>query len=229
MLRIKILGLALVAVFMVGAIAASSAMATHQWLINGSPITSRVKVHSLGLLLLADTKALGGEVKIHCHGFDDGWVGPGNIDLILHISASLHGSLLGIELMIHCKFDKAGGCSEAKTPLLLALAVNLPWLTLIKLINGHVRDVIEKDPNANVSGNPGWKVACINILGSETVDECTLAEGHTGLANVAAGVEAIFDTESPNATCTQGGANSGEVRGPVTTFNPSGTEKLTFE
>lgn len=220
MLRIKILGLALVAVFMMGAVAASSAMAAHQWLINKSPIASRVKVHSLGLLLLEDS---GTGTKLHCHGANDGYVGPGNVDLVLAITKEL----LGTNDKIPCTFDKAGLCNSGKP--VTALALNLPWLTLITLIGGKVRDIIEKDPSASVSGNPGWKVTCTNILGGESIDECTLAEGNTALANSAAGVEAIFDAESPNANCTLGGAETGVVRGANTTFSPSGTEKLTFE
>jgi hypothetical protein len=222
MLRIKTLGLALVAVFMMGAVAASSAMATHQWLINGSPATSALKVHLLGLLLLADLKAIGGEVKIHCHGSADGTIGPSNLDLILAITKEL----LGTNDKITCSFDKKGACTSATAT---ALAVNLPWLTLIKLVGTEVRDVIEKDPNGGATGNPGWKVTCGTALG-EVTDECTLAEGNTGLKTVAGvGVEAIFDVKSPKANCSQGGAGTGEVSGPVTTYNPSTSELLSFE
>jgi hypothetical protein len=225
MLRIQLLGLALVAAFALSAVVASSAFAAHEWLIGGNPILTPVKVHSLGLLLLADTKATGGEVKIHCHGYDTGTVGPGPHDLIEKITTTL----LGSNERIHCQFDKKGACREnLAEDLLLALPLHLPWLTLIKLINGNVRDLIEKDGSG---GNPGWKVVCINILGGVSVDECTNEVNSVGLANVAAGVEAKFDGETLKANCSIGGANSGAVEGFDLIESPAGgaANKLSFQ
>src|ERR1700704_1680244 len=139
MLRIQMIGLAVMAALVMSAVAAGSASAAHEWLIGGASIAAPVKVHSLGLLLLADTKATGGEVKIHCHGFNTGTVGPGGHDLIEKITTTL----LGTNNKVHCVFDKAGGCKS--NSLLLALPVNLPWLTLLHLEGTEVRDLIEKD------------------------------------------------------------------------------------
>lgn len=227
MLRIQMIGLAIVAALVMSAVAAGSASAAHEWLIGGAAIAAPVKVHSLGLLLLADTKAPGGEVKIHCHGFDTGTVGPGAYGLIEKITTTL----LGTNERFHCKFDKAGACSEAKTPLLLALAVNLPWLTLLYLEGTEVRDLIEKDGGG---GNSGWKIACTNILGGESVDECTSAPNHVGIHTTISlpdGVELLFDKKTPKATCSVGGAGAGAVEGFDLIESPGAgaANKLTFD
>jgi hypothetical protein len=222
MLRIQMIGLALVAALFMSAVAAGSASAAHEWLINGASLGAPVKVHSLGLLLLEDSTAPGGAVKIHCHGFDAGTVGPGALDLVTSITREL----LGTNDKIPCTFDKAGLCKSNVTPL--ALAVNLPWHTEITLINGKVRDMIMSDGN----GNPGWLVLCTNIIGGESHDICTRSLISTALANVAGGVQATFDAESGNADCS---LNGGELRkevsrvtGTTLTESPSAGEPLTF-
>src|SRR5262245_37550995 len=223
MLRIQTMGLTIVAAVALSGVAAPSASAAHEWLINGKPIASAVRVHASSLMLYDDTKSVGGEIKVHCHRFMAAKVGPGASGLIENITAEL----LGTKNRIHCAFDKAGGCKS--NSLLLYLPLNLPWLTLVTLINGHVRDVIEQDPNGGATGNPGWKTVCTNVLGGETVDECTAASPSTGLANVAAGVEAKFDAETPQANCSQGGSGAGLVTGFIFFESPSSGETLTFQ
>ena len=49
MLRIQMIGLALVAALAMSAVAASSASAAHLWLIGGKLVASPVKIHSQGL------------------------------------------------------------------------------------------------------------------------------------------------------------------------------------
>jgi hypothetical protein len=229
MLRIHAIGLAVMAMLVMGAIGALTASAEehgkHVWAINGTPITAAIKLHSLGLLLLTDKKVpFLGETTVHCHGYDDGYVFPRGLDLVLHIANSLLNALLGIGLRIHCNPVK-GGCES--TGLTLALALHLPWLTLLVLHGTEVRDLIERDPNGP-GGNPGWAVTCKTVIGTVT-DECTAELGSTGLHNVAGGVEALFEALSPKADCSQGGAGAGEVTGSVLNENPSSTETLTFQ
>jgi hypothetical protein len=215
------IGFALVAAVFMSAVAVSSASAEHQWLVGGNPISSAIKVHSLGLLLLTDTKATGGEIKVHCKGLDDGTVGPGGLDLILAITTEL---LKGSD-KIPCTFDKQGACNSSPAPT--ALALHLPWRTLIVLINGEVRDLLLGDGN----GAPAWMVSCSTLLG-EMTDTCEEEAGHMAaplLANVAEGVKATFDeTGSPPAKCSMGGAETGIVRGSIELLSP-GTEALTFD
>jgi len=218
MLRIQMIGLALVAAVVMSAIAAGSASAAHEWLINGAAITVAKKTHSKALVLLEDS---GSGTAVHCKGFDAGTVGPGGKDLVESVTAEL----LGTNDKIPCTFDKTGTCESGTAPT--ALAIHLPWKTELELINGKVRDLILADGN----GAPGWAVTCKTFLGSttDTCEEEAGKPGSTALANVTEGVLATFDKETPAAKCSIGGAGSGHVSGTDLTESPSGTEKLTFD
>jgi hypothetical protein len=229
MLRMQIIGLALVSALVMSALAVGSASATvlpHEWLIGGKLLASPVKVHSRGLLLLTDHNPTGGETVVHCFGFNSGTVGPHALDSIETITAEL----LGTNKKITCAFDpgKNGGCETGTAPT--AEAVNLSWHTELYLVGTEVRDMI----TSGGAGNPGWAVTCKTILGNMT-DTCTAALGSTKVENVAAGVLALFDANSQNADCKLGGGalrvGQGLVRGDVTIESPGGGagEKLTFE
>jgi hypothetical protein len=217
MLRIQMIGLAIMAALAMSAVAASSASAAHLWLIGGKLVASEVKIHSLGLLLLTDHTAPLGAVQIHCHGFDAGTVGPHALDLVTSVTTTL----LGTNDKITCTYDKQGGCESSPAPL--ALAVNLPWHTELYLVGTEVRDMIV----SSGAGSPGWKVTCKTFLGTVT-DECTVPLGSTGLVNeptATMGVLAIFDANSQNADCKLGAGELrkevGLVRGSVLLESPS--------
>jgi hypothetical protein len=214
----QIIGLALVSALIISAVAVASASAAHEWLINGAAITSAKLVHSKALVLLEDSKAIGGAVQVHCKGFNEGTVGPGALDLVKSVTAEL----LGTNDKIPCEFDpgKKGLCGATPTPT--ALAIHLPWHTLIVLIGPVVRDLILADGN----GAPGWSVTC--SAATDTCEEEAGAMGTTALTNVSGGVLATFDSETLPAKCSLGGAKSGQVRGTNLTENPSATEILTF-
>jgi len=220
MKRIYIIGLCLMAMFAMSAMAAGSASA-HEWLIGGSPIATATTIHSLALILLEDEKATGGAVEVHCHAFDSGTVGPGALDLVLTVTTEL---LKGSD-KIPCTYDKQGQCSGTPT----ALAVHLPWHTSIVEIGTEVRDLIL----SNGSGAPGWSVTCNTILG-ETTDTCEEEAGKMGttaLSNVSEGVLATFDSKTLPAKCSIGGKEAGHVKGTDLNFSPGtgASEKLTFD
>jgi hypothetical protein len=230
MLRIQMIGLAIVAVLAMGAVAAGSASAAeelpHEWLLNGLLIAAPVKIHSLFLVLLTDHNPPGGEVVVHCKGFNDGTVGPHELDLVLAVTTEL---LKGSD-KIPCTFDKQGACESGTVPL--ALALNLPWHTELTLFPGsEVRDMIMGDGN----GNPGWSVTCKTILGTIT-DDCTAPLGSTRVENIAGGgVLALFDkisNEKNPADCKVGGEAvrkaAGLVSGDITLHSPSATLPLSF-
>jgi hypothetical protein len=227
MLRMQIIGLALVAALVMSAVAVGSASATvlpHEWLINGTLIGSPVKIHSQGLLVLTDDTAPGGATSVHCHGFNAGTVGPHALDLISSITKELLGTLDKIP----CNYIKQGACESSPVPL--ALAVNLPWHTELTLFGSEVRDMIMKDVEG---GNPGWSVTCKTLLGTVT-DTCTSALNSTRVENVSNGVLALFDaTSNANpAECkvgAEGARKAGLVSGAVLIESPSSTQKLTFE
>lgn len=211
MLRIRIIGLAIMAVFAMTAVAASSASA-HEWLIGGKPITAAKTIMSHGTLLLEDSEATGGAVAVNCPGFDTGTVGPGALDVITKVSSTE----LGATNDINCTFEKAGLCESSTTPT--ALAINLPWMTEIYTAsNGEIRDMITADG----AGSPGWKVTCKAPILGTTSDECTVALGSTALANVTGGVDATFEKESQKAKCSKGGKESGIVKGIDFLLSPS--------
>lgn len=222
MLRIQIIGLALVAACVMSAASVASASA-HEWLIGGASIVSPVTVHTLGLLLLTDDSAPLGATEVHCHGSETGTVGPGALDLIKSITAEL----LGTNDLIPCNLVKAGGCKSGT--IAKALALNLPWHTELYLDgSGHLRDMITSDGN----GEPGWDVTCENIIGGKTTDACNAPLGSTGLlTNISGGVTTEFEGESQKANCKVGSetlrTGVGLVKGLVTLFSPSAGEPLT--
>ncbi|HEY5287010.1 MAG TPA: hypothetical protein VIJ50_07890 [Solirubrobacteraceae bacterium] len=79
MKRIKILGLAIVAVCVLGSIAVASASATPGWLVGGLKMESSLLVESEGAILLEDM-TLG--VDVTCSYKFIGTVGPGSKDLL---------------------------------------------------------------------------------------------------------------------------------------------------
>ena len=230
MLRIQLIGLALVSAIAMSAVAAGSASAETvlhlQWLLYHSQsgihllLAEPVRGHALGLLLLEDSKILGGPVRIHCHGFATGTVGPHGLDLVEKITLEV----LGTHNEILCSFDKNGLC-EAGTPP-TAEAVHLPWLTELVLGNGgrEVRDLALPDPNGP-GGALGWKVNC-KVGGATVTDECLEEAGHPGsvfMENRLNGVLGTSDKLSPRASCSMGGTGSGTVEGTGLTENPSPT------
>ena len=216
MLRIQMIGLAIVAALFMSAVAAGSAFAAHEWLLGGASIGSATKVHSLGLLLVIDHTAPLGETVIHCHRYDAGTVGPGAADLV----ESITKELLGTNDVIECTLVKAGGCKAGT--IAKALAIHLPWKTELYLEGAELRDMTTADGN----GEPGWAVTCTNILGGSTTDTCTTALGSVGVQDVAAGVETTFDAKTPFANCKVGSETirngAGLVRGSVLQENPAG-------
>ena len=230
MLRIQLMGLALVSAVAMSAVAAGSASAETvlhlQWLLLHSQsgihllLDEPIRVHSLGLLLLEDSKALGGAIRIHCHGSATGTVGPHGLDLIEKITLEL----LGTKNEVLCLFDKNGLCESGAMPT--AEAVHLPWLTELVTAreDKEVRDLILPDP-AGPGGLPGWKVNC-HVGGSAVSDECLQEEGRARsilMENTEKGVLGEFDELTPRAMCSIGGAEAGKVIGTVLTENPSPT------
>jgi hypothetical protein len=215
MLRIQMIGLAIMAALAMSAVAAGSASAALEWLINGAPITKAKTVESLGTLQLEDHSLLSGNTKVECKGKDEGTVGPGGVDLISKITG--HAG----ELTVTCTFINTGNCNASPAPL--AMAVNLPWKTLLLTeANGEIRDTVESDGN----GEPGWEVKC-TVGSTVTTDTCT-GTTSTGMDNVlGVGVDALFDAKSAHAKCSIGGTGAGVVTGTDVIKNPSPTELLT--
>jgi hypothetical protein len=215
MRKIQIVGLALVAVFALSAVAASSAFA-HEWLFNGQPITGTEKTvlsESTALnLLLEDMKGgvFGEAVDVLCSGLDEGKVGPGAADLVTTIT-----DLAGKVPPVSCE-TMSGTCPEP-----LASPDFLPWHTELFLnAKEEFRDLV----GPGTGGEPGWNVTCKGIFGEPIEDLCT---GHTNVLveNAAENdVIATFDAVSMEepANCGRGGAKEGLVEGSILFMSDEG-------
>jgi len=225
MLRVQILGLALVSALMMSVVAAGSASAEtelHQWLINHKLLASPVTVHRLSLLLLEDTHT---GVRVHCHWFATGTVGPHGLALIKSITLEL----LGSKDLVLCLYDKVPNltCKENEMPDVLA--INLPWHTQLILKGAEVRDLLL----GHGSGRPGWKLTCKNVLGGTSTDTCEEEEGRPVSLSMknetnGSGVRGTWDANNPRVKCSEGGGEpaTGIVEGTVLTESPSSKEHL---
>jgi hypothetical protein len=235
--NIKIAGLCLASMLVMGMALAGNAAAALLWLVclEGSGLTkyesstclkaaSGGKWQSVGVtkevtvkllvisILLADTKVpILGEVIANCP--DIGSRGEGVI------KANGEGEIRVAEYTAagakECK-DEKGNCPEFTA----VKAVGLPWKTKIFVgTNG--------EPLTKIEGKEiGWEVKC-NILGGIT-DTCTSPAGEeeqVKLVNLKSATEllvaALFE-ENIKATCTQGGAKAGSVKGIIANLLPGG-------
>jgi hypothetical protein len=199
MKKIHIIGLALVAMFAFSAIAASAAVASPEWLIDGNPVAAKTAVLSEGELLLCDDKGgvFGEKVCIHCSGKDKGTVGPGKSDEVTEVT-----DLAGNKDITSCTNDE--GCGTAK----LVEAENLPWPTELTSLTTDLVGAAGKQP--------GYSVEC-EAFGAKITDLC---EGHATVkvSNVAGGVNVVFEPNVEPATCTRGGAEQGLIEGSDLNF-----------
>jgi len=219
MLRIRIIGLAILAVFAIGAVMSSSASAqvweecsqgtNHKEFENAgctkanangpfgwNAITVAKLVDSTGELTLEDTSTPLGASAVKCKGVDHGTIGPGDKDLISSIVAT---SCVGVKI--------------CEAPI-VAEPVNLPWGTLLETVGGKIRDKITSE----ISGAKiGWKVKCTAGIFGEQNDLCLSASTTTGMDNSINGsvadVTALFDASSSRASCSLGNSTSGVVTG----------------
>jgi hypothetical protein len=206
MRKISIVGLSLFAVLAFSAVAAASAFAESEWLIDGAVVTAATQSLSEGELLLCDDKGglSGQKVCVHCSGLDVGTVGPGKADKVTEIT-NLAGTSKDIT---DCTNDE-----NCPAPILVE-AVHLPWTTEVILSGTTFRDLI----GPGTGGEPGYTVSCFGVS-----DTCT---GHTStlLENKVAenDVLALFEPAVEPGTCTRGGAGQGLVEGDILLFLEEG-------
>jgi hypothetical protein len=237
MKKLQILGIALVAVFAFGVLVAASASAAPtfllaEWLVNGVAIPegTELATESTGTLELEDLKTLLGVSVVKCKGIMDGKVGFDGADTIaevLNAAKELIGSLSsGIALVC-----EEAGEKVCKEPLVWPL--NLPWNTLLELMEQGTEIFFADLILAGASGNPpGWEVECMKTF-TTPVDQCT-GEGITKLGLEATTLTASFEeafrelAEVKLALCTQSNEESGHVLsvGTGTIKLATGTETL---
>jgi hypothetical protein len=160
------------------------------------------EVQGTGTLRLSDTKTLAGKSEVECSVTTKGVVGPQQSGRVESITIA------------SCKQLKVCENVETVKPL------NLPWQTELTEKSDQVRDTIRE-----VSGEPGWSVTCKTLLGSKT-DTClteTGKEGSTTATNETTHGYVLGEFgPTAKVDCTEGGKESGEVGGIVTTEGNGG-------
>jgi hypothetical protein len=229
MKHLKIAGLCLVSIFVMGMAMASTASAVWEGCLpKGSTtkyennkcvkaaaggefswqeITNTDKVRSVGFTIkLTDTKApISTSVICTAGGEGSGTVGPGEFDKI--------ETAVQKEPLKNCR--GTGGCKAEKVEEVRG--VNLPWQTKLSRKEGKILDTIEE----GTGGRPGWRTRCESILNTIETDTCTEEPNEPESAilknELTGGVQLVlanFET-ARKANCTVGGAKAGEIGGTI--------------
>jgi hypothetical protein len=241
MKHLKIAGLCLVSMIMMGMTLAGTAAAAPLWLVclEGPNLTKYssnqcTKAESGGkwqsqeltttdkatitsfTLTLTDTKTALGSTPVRCDsgGESEGTVGPGNTAVVKTAIIKSAGT--------NCR-SLGGGCETGANDIEGVEGRDLPWQTTLFEHEGKVLTKIEADGN----GEPGWAVKCKTVLGSKT-DVCVSESGEDEevelINEVTKGVLLVrgrFQT-AKKADCTEGGKKSGEVAGLIAILLASG-------
>jgi len=236
MKHLKIAGLCLVSMFVMGMAVAGTASAAVRWegcLLGGTAtrytnetctvagigaerwswqeIKNTDRVISIGFTLtLTDKNTIAGVSKVRCTagGVNSGSVGPENFDKV---------ELARVEKAKENCRALEGGC---KTEGIKAVeGIHLEWQTTVVEVGGVFTDTLE---GGGAGKEPGWKVECETLLGN-TIDECESEVGKpetATLENVKSRREnkeeqlilATFN-KARLSTCSLGGKESGVVEG----------------
>jgi len=212
MKKLHLLGVALVAVFAFAALTAASASAVTfllaEWLVGGLPITAELNVEATGELELEEA-ILGIPIAVLCSGILDGTIGPNGLDKISELLSLAGGgiSLTGLAApALSC--TNVTGCTTPEV-----WAVNLPWESLLVLMEEGTEVFFADLLSSSGVGNPGWEVLC----GSGTSDTCTVVELVSNKTNEGTNVDSEFSeafTELAGlklANCTVSGNEQGLV------------------
>jgi hypothetical protein len=168
-------------------------------------VTGTEAVKSGGTLKLTDTKAsILGATSLQCSGRNEGSVGPGKFSRVTSITAS------------SCTVTKAGGCKKL---IGVAKAVHLPWQGELIEEEGEVRNVIKE----GTGGNPGWESECETLEGNKK-DVCESEAGKEEIVNAenkpTGFLLLVLLRFFPRhkGKCSLGGKETGEVEGSVALF-----------
>ncbi len=221
MKKLRIVGLALVAICVFGVLTAASASAVTfllaEWLVNGAAVTTELNTQATGEWEQSDIKTLAGTATILCSWILDGWVGPNSLDHVSEILtlAGLADGTLTAGTALVCTAQK--GCETTSTVNLYPL--HLPWESEVELMEDTTSSFV--DLLFGTGGNPGWELVCL-VVGLSITDECTPVnagefvgelslEGTTTLINFSDALTVLSGAKL--MTCSVGGAESGEVTG----------------
>lgn len=225
----------MVALFAFGALTAMSASAANvyllaEWLVGGAAVTTQLLVEISGELLLEDTKgALGSPAMVLCSGIFDGWIGPNSLGFISEVLSLTGVAISNAETLtgesLNCTAQTA--CETNTTVLVWPLG--LPTETEVELLEQ--------------TGGPffvvlflkklGYEITNCLVFGVSAEDSCTATTTSAAeLTLSGTSLMGSFSTaittlnEFKNATCTNGGAETGVVEGSGT-FTVEGGGELT--
>jgi hypothetical protein len=201
MTRVQIAPLVLLAIFAfsVASVASASAEATllAEWLIGGRQVSALTLVEGTGEVLFSDTS---NGSDILCGGIGIGSVGPngeGEVTEVLTLSG-VQVTLTSPELC-----ESQAVCEKSTTDVEVA-PEQLPWHGSLYLTESG------KFLTTLVEGNSAYDIACL-VLGVRVTDECTTTGATFEVSNVTGGVTAAEESGVPLATCSIGGAGTGEL------------------
>jgi hypothetical protein len=207
MKKIQIMLLALFAMGAVSAFAASSALATHEWLnLAGAKVTTATEELYDGLFLLHHKLPAilgGGSILFHCTGQFHGTVGPAGKDAITDV-LGLSGELNSV----HCEVLSSTNSICPGGELVTFGMRNLPWNTQLVLSGSETLDEIL----SSGAGEPGYETTCKSIKVS-----CLSKETSKWTGNGTTGAEFEFK-EAKTVSCTDGGAGTLLGQGTVLDF-----------
>jgi len=230
MRKFHVLGLALVAVCAMGVLSASASALTFllaEWLENGNRLTETLLAEISGELTLKETITILGvktEIEALCSGILDGDIGEDGADDITELLNLKEEaiSLTGLSgLAISCTNTK--NCGEP-----LAWALNLPWLTLLVLMEDGT-ETFFADLLTNAGKNVGYEVECMT---QGISDSCLVTEAAALVENEGSTPNVEFSdpfTELAGlklASCELAGNEAGIVSG-LGNLKGDGTGTLT--
>lgn len=185
--KIACIAVVAVAAFVCSAMATSAASA-REWLLDGKSLAVKTLVHGTGTFFQKDSKGgvFGEAVEIECSDVGHGFVGPGALDELDEATATGCKTITGI------------------CPSPLITAVNISWMSELIAAGSELRDLV----GAGTGGEPGWVVEC----GGIAEDTCT-GMTTTGVDNLSADVDLLFDAKSEKLNCSRGGNGAGVIKG----------------
>jgi hypothetical protein len=207
MTMVKALLGSLLAFLALGAVAATDALAAHEWLtLAGVRVTVATEALVDGLVLLHHKPPAilgGGSILSHCTGQSHGTVGPsggGTVTDLLGLAGELNS--------IHCEILSSSNSICPVGTLVTETPKNLPYKTSLLLVGTETLGEV----SSGGSGEPGFETTCKSIkfscLGKETAK--WTGNGTTG---------AEFEvTGAKTTSCNDGGTGTVLGRGTVLDF-----------
>ena len=202
----------LIAIFalsgVIAEVASAETTSLAEVLANGSEITTKLNVETIGAVKLEDTETIAGKAAVKCSAILDGSVGANGsweVTKFLNLAKEEIGALGGLALLgtgAGSDCQTVSGCAEgsASSPIEV-YPLGLPWKAEIVLMeNGEFLGLGAATEN-------GFEILCL-VLGINTEDKCTSTGDESGIENGAGTGDAETPTGSkmtPNYACTQSG------------------------